>query len=238
MQISGPPADAPRSWHATTILTIRKDGRVVIAGDGQVSLGATIIKANARKVRTLGKGGVIGGFAGATADAFTLFERLEAKLEQYPGQLTRACVAHAKSKTATATATATVSSIAKLSLSASSLTFPDANPDTTPSIPALGGPVTITAKARSTPGATIMLSVIASDDLRSGTSTIPISALSWAASGTGFVPGTMNHTTAQPVGTWAGAGVWVGTQTYSLANSWTYAAGTYTTTLTYTLVAP
>ena len=86
----------PQSWHATTILTIRKDGRVVIAGDGQVSLGATIIKANARKVRTLGKGDVIGGFAGATADAFTLFERLEAKLEQYPGQLTRACVELAK----------------------------------------------------------------------------------------------------------------------------------------------
>ena len=96
MQTSGPHADEPRSWHATTILTIRKDGRVVIAGDGQVSLGATIIKANARKVRTLGKGGVIGGFAGATADAFTLFERLEAKLEQYPGQLTRAAVELAK----------------------------------------------------------------------------------------------------------------------------------------------
>src|SRR4029078_10425459 len=96
MQTSGSYADEPRSWHATTILTIRKDGRVVIAGDGQVSLGATIIKANARKVRTLGKGGVIGGFAGSTADAFTLFERLEAKLEQYPGQLTRACVELAK----------------------------------------------------------------------------------------------------------------------------------------------
>ena len=96
MQSSGPYEDEPRSWHATTILTIRKNGRVVIAGDGQVSLGATIIKANARKVRTLGKGGVIGGFAGATADAFTLFERLEGKLEQYPGQLTRACVELAK----------------------------------------------------------------------------------------------------------------------------------------------
>src|SRR6476660_1911580 len=83
-------------WHGTTILTVRKDGRVVIAGDGQVSLGATIIKANARKVRTLGKGDVIGGFAGATADAFTLFERLETKLEQYPSQLTRACVELAK----------------------------------------------------------------------------------------------------------------------------------------------
>jgi ATP-dependent HslUV protease subunit HslV len=85
-----------QSWHATTILTIRKDGRVVIAGDGQVSLGATIIKANARKVRRIGKGDVIGGFAGATADAFTLFERLETKLEQYPGQLMRACVELAK----------------------------------------------------------------------------------------------------------------------------------------------
>jgi ATP-dependent HslUV protease subunit HslV len=89
-------ASGPESWHATTILTVRKGGKVVIAGDGQVSLGATIIKANARKVRTLGKGDVIGGFAGATADAFTLFERLEAKLEQYPRQLTRAAVELAK----------------------------------------------------------------------------------------------------------------------------------------------
>ena len=78
--------------HATTILMVRKGGRVVIGGDGQVSLGQTIVKGNARKVRRLAKGSVIGGFAGATADAFTLFERLEAKLEQYPGQLTRACV--------------------------------------------------------------------------------------------------------------------------------------------------
>jgi ATP-dependent HslUV protease subunit HslV len=83
-------------WHGTTILTVRKSGRVVIAGDGQVSLGQTVIKANARKVRPLGRGDVIGGFAGATADAFTLFERLEAKLEQYPAQLTRACVELAK----------------------------------------------------------------------------------------------------------------------------------------------
>jgi ATP-dependent HslUV protease subunit HslV len=84
------------AWHGTTILTVRKGGKVVVAGDGQVSLGATIIKANARKVRSLGKGDVIGGFAGATADAFTLFERLENKLEQYPEQLTRACVELAK----------------------------------------------------------------------------------------------------------------------------------------------
>jgi ATP-dependent HslUV protease subunit HslV len=83
-------------WHGTTILAVRKNDKVVIAGDGQVSLGDTVIKSNARKVRRLGDGSVIGGFAGATADAFTLFERLEAKLEKYPGQLTRACVELAK----------------------------------------------------------------------------------------------------------------------------------------------
>jgi ATP-dependent HslUV protease subunit HslV len=83
-------------WHGTTVLSVRKDKQVVIAGDGQVSLGNTVIKANARKVRRLGKGEVIAGFAGATADALTLFERLEAKLETYPGQLTRACVELAK----------------------------------------------------------------------------------------------------------------------------------------------
>lgn len=85
------------SMHATTIVTVRKGNKVVIAGDGQVSLGQTIMKGNAKKVRRIGKGGnVIAGFAGATADAFTLLERLEAKLEQYPDQLTRACVELAK----------------------------------------------------------------------------------------------------------------------------------------------
>ncbi|HVX78368.1 MAG TPA: ATP-dependent protease subunit HslV [Bradyrhizobium sp.] len=86
----------PSVWHGTTILTVRKGGRVVIGGDGQVSIGQTVIKSNAKKVRKLGKGDVIGGFAGATADAFTLFERLEGKLEQYPGQLMRAAVELAK----------------------------------------------------------------------------------------------------------------------------------------------
>jgi ATP-dependent HslUV protease, peptidase subunit HslV len=83
-------------WHATTIVMVKKGGRTVIGGDGQVSIGQTIVKGNAKKVRRLAKGEVIGGFAGATADAFTLFERLEAKLEQYPGQLMRACVELAK----------------------------------------------------------------------------------------------------------------------------------------------
>lgn len=83
-------------WHGTTIVSVRKDGKVVVAGDGQVSLGNTVIKHTARKVRRLADGKVIAGFAGATADAFTLFERLEAKLEQYPDQLMRACVELAK----------------------------------------------------------------------------------------------------------------------------------------------
>jgi ATP-dependent HslUV protease, peptidase subunit HslV len=83
-------------WHGTTILAVRKDGHVAIAGDGQVSMGNTVVKSNAKKLRRLANGTVIAGFAGATADAFALFERLEAKLEQYPGQLTRACVELAK----------------------------------------------------------------------------------------------------------------------------------------------
>jgi len=84
------------TWHGTTILCVRKGDKVVLAGDGQVSMGQTIVKSNARKVRRLGDGSVIAGFAGATADAMTLFERLEAKLEQYQGQLTRAAVELAK----------------------------------------------------------------------------------------------------------------------------------------------
>ena len=85
------------SWHGTTILSVRKGGKVVVAGDGQVSLGSTVVKANAKKVRRLGADGVvIGGFAGSTADAFTLFDRLESKLERWPGQLLRASVELAK----------------------------------------------------------------------------------------------------------------------------------------------
>jgi ATP-dependent HslUV protease subunit HslV len=83
-------------YHGTTIIGVKKGAKTVIAGDGQVSLGNTVIKPNAKKVRRIGDGRVIGGFAGATADAFTLFERLERKLEQYNGQLLRAAVELAK----------------------------------------------------------------------------------------------------------------------------------------------
>jgi ATP-dependent HslUV protease subunit HslV len=83
-------------WHGTTIICVRKGNSVVVAGDGQVTMGATIVKTGARKLRRLSEGRIIAGFAGSTADAFTLFERLEAKLERHPAQLTRACVELAK----------------------------------------------------------------------------------------------------------------------------------------------
>lgn len=87
----------PVGWHGTTILCVRRGSQVAMAGDGQVTLGSTVIKGNARKVRRIGpKGTILAGFAGATADAFTLLERLEAKLERHPGQLERACVELAK----------------------------------------------------------------------------------------------------------------------------------------------
>jgi ATP-dependent HslUV protease subunit HslV len=92
-RMSEPPA---AGWHGTTILSVRKDRQVVVAGDGQVSLQSTILKAGARKVRRLGKGDILAGFAGSTADALTLLERLETKLERHPGQLTRAAVELAK----------------------------------------------------------------------------------------------------------------------------------------------
>ncbi len=90
------PDSNPTLMHGTTILCVRKDGALVVVGDGQVSMGATVVKSTANKVRRLGDGAIIAGFAGATADAFTLFERLEAKLERHPGQLARACVELAK----------------------------------------------------------------------------------------------------------------------------------------------
>ncbi|MCH4026868.1 ATP-dependent protease subunit HslV [Acetobacter fabarum] len=87
----------PVGWHGTTILCVRRGAQVAMAGDGQVTLGSTVIKGNARKVRRIGPSGtILAGFAGATADAFTLLERLEAKLERYPNQLERACVELAK----------------------------------------------------------------------------------------------------------------------------------------------
>lgn len=137
-----------------------------------------------------------------------------------------------------ATAVVTVAALAKLSLSATTITFPDANPDTVPLISSTGGPITITAKIRTSPGGTVSLSVLAADDLRAGVVTIPASSVTWTATGTGFVAGTMSTAVAQSVAVWVSSGSRVGTQSYRLANSWTYATGSYSTTFTYTLTAP
>jgi ATP-dependent HslUV protease, peptidase subunit HslV len=97
MRTTSPNQYDPIGWHGTTILCVRHGGAVAMAGDGQVTLGQTVVKGNARKVRRIGPSGtVLAGFAGATADAFTLLERLEAKLERFPSQLERACVELAK----------------------------------------------------------------------------------------------------------------------------------------------
>jgi hypothetical protein len=137
----------------------------------------------------------------------------------------------------TLAAGANIAGLAKLSLSASAIAFPSADPDVVPVIPASPLAITITAKARTTPGGAITLTVEASDVLRSGTDTIPIDALQWTGSGPGFVAGTMSATNAQPLGSWINSGARSGTQAYRLQNSWTRATGTYTTTLIYTLTA-
>lgn len=136
------------------------------------------------------------------------------------------------------TASANIGPLAKLSLSPLTLSFPDADPDVSPVVPASTGPVTITAKARSSERANVTLTVLANDDLRSGMVTIPVSALTWTATGEGFVDGTISRTSAQLVGAWSGSGARSGTQLFALANSWQQPSGTYTVSLTYTLTAP
>jgi hypothetical protein len=144
----------------------------------------------------------------------------------------------AEGQTATSTLSANLGGIAKLSLSANTLSFPDADPDTVPLVPAAGGAITITAKARASMAATVSLTVLAADDLRSGVDTIPASALTWMASGAGFVNGTVSRATPQVVASWTGSGIRTGTQTYWFQNSWSYRTGTYSVSLLYTLVAP
>jgi hypothetical protein len=136
------------------------------------------------------------------------------------------------------TATFVVEQRVALTLSSATLTFPDANPETQPQLGALEGPLTIRARAAGQPGTTAVLTLQASDDLRSGLDVIPAGAITWTASGPGFVPGTLSSTTAQTVGTWATPGQHVGAQTFLLANSWQYAVGSYSVRLTYTLVTP
>jgi len=152
--------------------------------------------------------------------------------------LAAALDAGAASQAQTVTGTAVIGAIAKLNLSTSSITFPDADPDTVPTIAPSQGAITITAKARASLGATVTLTVQAADDFRSGTATIPAASLTWSATGAGFVGGTMNKAAAQTVASWTDSGNRTGTQSYVFQNSWNYAAGTYSLTLTYTLAAP
>ena len=143
----------------------------------------------------------------------------------------------ASAQTQNATLNASINGLARLSLSSAALTFPDADPDTVPSIQASQGPITLTAKARTSLNGTITLTVQASDHLRSGVDVIPASNITWVAGGAGFSNGTLSASTAQIVAAWTGSGVRTGTQTFFFRNLWSYATGTYTLTMTYTLSA-
>jgi len=140
-------------------------------------------------------------------------------------------------QTRNATLNASINGLARLSLSSAAISFPDADPDTVPSIQATQGPITLTAKARTSPNGSITLTVQANDHLRSGVNTIPASHITWVAGGAGFTNGTLSATSAQILAVWTGSGVRSGTQTFFFKNLWSYATGIYTLTMTYTLSA-
>ena len=146
--------------------------------------------------------------------------------------------AHAATSTQNLTVNATVSATASLTLGNASISFAAANPGTTPSIAATENPVSVTANAQTSATGAVTLTCLAGGDLTAGSNTIAISNVTWTATGTGFVAGTMNKTTAQSAGAWTGSAARSGSFNYSLANSWSYATGSYTATVTYTLTAP
>jgi hypothetical protein len=146
-------------------------------------------------------------------------------------------IAPAAAQTDTATLNASINGQARLSLSTLAITFPDADPDAVPSIPAAQGPVTITAKARTSLNGAVTLTILATDQLRSGLDTIPASQVTWTATGSGFTNGTLNAASAQIVAAWTGSGVHTGTQSFFFRNLWSYPTGTYTVTMTFTLSA-
>ena len=146
--------------------------------------------------------------------------------------------AHAATATQNLTVNATVSATASLTLGSGSINFASANPTTTPSITANENPVSVIADAQTSAAGAVTLTCLAGGDLTAGSNTIAISNVTWTVTGTGFVAGTMNKTTAQSAGSWTGSGARSGTFSYSLANSWNYATGSYTATVTYTLTAP
>jgi len=131
-----------------------------------------------------------------------------------------------------------VNARAKLTLGVSAINFPDADPDTTPSVAATENAVSVTAKVRTGASSTATLTHLAGGDLTSGGNTIAISNITWTATGTGFQAGTMNKSTAKTVGSWTGSGSYSGTVSYFIVNSWSYTTGNYTVSTTYTLTAP
>lgn len=146
--------------------------------------------------------------------------------------------ARAAAQTSTATLSANVGTIAKLNVSTATASFPDADPDAVPQIPTAGGPILITAKSRANPGVLVVLTLQAADDLRSGVNVIPASNITWTATGTGFVGGTLSKVAPVTVASWTGSGVRTGSQQLYFRNLWTHPTGTYTVSLLYTLSAP
>ena len=138
--------------------------------------------------------------------------------------------------TATVTVSATVNAKAKLTMGSTTASFSDADPDTSPVLSASA--ISVDVKARTSSAGSVTLTVIASDDLSNGSDAIGVGNLSWTVTGTNFAAGTMSKTVAQSLGSWTGGGTQSGTQTYKLANSWSYNTGSYSTTITYTLTAP
>lgn len=136
------------------------------------------------------------------------------------------------------TVSATVAATAKLTLSVTTVTFADADPDTTPSIPASEGAISVTAKGKTSTGSIISLTLLAADDLKTGSDVIPIPNVTWTATGAGYVAGTMNKTTAQTVGSWTNSGNRAGQMSFVMLNSWDYPTGSYSAAATYTLTAP
>jgi hypothetical protein len=146
--------------------------------------------------------------------------------------------ARAAANTVMVDVNAAVASSAQLTISPLTINFPDADPDTTPVINAIGNPLTVTVQAQTKKQNTVTLTVLAQGNLVSGSSTIPISNVRWTATGAGFAPGTLSNSTAVRAGSWTGPGTRSGTFSYTMANSWNYPRGEYRATVIYTLTAP
>ena len=139
---------------------------------------------------------------------------------------------------ATATLSVNLGSLARVAFTSTTVAFPNADPDTVPKVAGAPASIDITAKARTTRNSQVTLTVQSTDDLRSGVTVLPAALITWTATGTGFVAGTLSRTSAQVVGSWTGSGVRAGSQSFFFENRWTHPPGTYTITLVYTISAP